>query len=61
MESAADKKMKRSVSKDVPWFSSDLTEVDASFRALLENYSRIAPDLVKPHILSIVSGLPVNL
>ena len=41
--------------KDVPWYAAELTDISPECRELMENYSRIPPDLVKSHILHIVS------
>lgn len=40
--------------KNVPWYTADFTDLQPSARALLEQYSKIPPEQVVPHILDIV-------
>jgi hypothetical protein len=40
--------------KNVGWFTSDLETLTPAQRGLFENYSRIHPDRVIPHILEVV-------
>lgn len=41
--------------KDVHWYKTDIGHVSEPARQLLENYSRIHPDRVVPHIAEVVS------
>lgn len=41
--------------KDVHWYKADIGPVSEPARQLLENYSRIPPDQVIPHIAQVVS------
>jgi hypothetical protein len=46
--------------KNVGWFNSDLETLTSAQRGLFENYSRIHPDRVIPHILEVVrASFPV--
>ena len=50
-----------SPSKDVPWFKSDILQVDPAFAEILENYSKIATLSLNLHILDIVrTSLPIS-
>lgn len=60
MESTADNTTQAHYSKNVSWFNPDIEEVSEAFRDLLENYSQIAADAVKPHILNVVRSTSVN-
>ncbi|MCJ1398105.1 hypothetical protein MMC11_001302 [Xylographa trunciseda] len=40
-------------SKDVPWYSAELEAVGPAARELLEEYSKIPPEEVVPHVLAI--------
>ena len=42
--------------KDVYWYKTDIGDVSEPARRLLENYSRIHPDRVVPHVAEVVSS-----
>lgn len=41
--------------KAVAWYTAEIHDLSLPARSLLENYSKISPDQVIPHILTIVS------
>lgn len=50
-----------STSKNVPWFKLDIADIQPAFREILEIYSRIPSEAVKPHIVAIVCIVSVLL
>jgi len=45
--------------KNVGWFNPNLSALTEAQRDLFENYSRLPPDRVIPHILEVVRTAPI--
>lgn len=45
-------------SRDVQWFHKSPGQLSPAFRALLEEYGRVAPECVEQHLISVVSLIP---
>ena len=53
---APDSDTSNKINKDVEWFIPNVQGIGQPARELLENYSKIPPERVIPHVLEIVSA-----
>lgn len=49
---------RKTLDKTVGWYTAEIHDISEQARSLLENYSKIPPDQVITHVLTIVSIEP---